>query len=111
MMLGLSLLYIKAVLMAGKAHKLGCPKIVLDHDHMCVYVCALRFPHHWLSKASIHQTTLLLATVVTRLYQPCSRVVAPLLQPGYNCCKQQCIEALRNTKTTIGINEQNIHYY
>ena len=40
-------------------------------------------------KASIHQATLLLATVVTRLYQPCSRVVASLLQPGYNCCKQQ----------------------
>ena len=40
-------------------------------------------------KASIHQATLLLATVVTRLYQPCSRVVAPLLQPGYNCGKQQ----------------------
>ena len=48
MMLGLSLLYIKAVLMAGKAHKLGCPKIVLDH--MRVYVCALGFPHHWLFK-------------------------------------------------------------
>ena len=31
-------------------------------------------------KAFIHQATLLLATVVTRLYQPCSRVVAPLLQ-------------------------------
>ena len=40
-------------------------------------------------KASIHQATLLLATVVTRLYQPCSRVVASLLQSGYNCCKQQ----------------------
>ena len=40
-------------------------------------------------KATIHGATLLLATVVTRLWQPCSRVVTAWLQPGYNCCKQQ----------------------
>ena len=35
-------------------------------------------------KATIHEATLLLATVVTRLWQPCSRVVTSWLQPGYN---------------------------
>ena len=53
------------------------------------------FASYWVSlpslavKATIHGATLLLATVVTRLWQPCSRVVTAWLQPGYNCCKQQ----------------------
>ena len=61
-------------------------------------------------KATIHGATLLLATVVTRLWQPCSRVVTAWLQPGYNCCKQQSCPvygglnscaALRNIKLAI----------
>ena len=53
------------------------------------YVDKQMSPKYRPLKATIHRATLLLATVVTRLWQPCSRVVTAWLQPGYNCCKQQ----------------------
>ena len=69
----------------------------------CTYVW------HYIN-TSIHQATLLLATDVTRLYQPCSRVVASLLQPGYNCCKQQrCMEALSRFQMWLLIFLKNFH--
>ena len=35
--------------LAGKAHQLGCPKIVLDHMRVYLYICVrFGFPHYWL---------------------------------------------------------------
>ena len=48
------------------------------HVHMDIQRCACLL----FLKATIHGATLLLATVVTRLWHPCSRVVTAWLQPG-----------------------------
>ena len=92
----------------------------------CVYksysLFTLRIPPHYLSmcqnltmqllhlKATIHGATLLLATVVTRLWQPCSRVVTPWLQPGYNCCKQQSCPVYGGLNTTCVLHNCEYHY-
>ena len=63
-------------------------------------------------KATIHRATLLLATVVTRLWQPCSRVVTAWLQPGYNCCSNKvalCMVALRPPYTMRLCSMQQLH--
>ena len=56
-------------------------------------------------KATIHGATLLLATVVTRLWQPCSRVVTAWLLPGYNCCKQQSCPMYGGLKKWVLLNQ------
>ena len=63
------------------------------HVHVHVlssYIHKLLMYNHT-HKATIHGATLLLATVVTRLWQPCSRVVTAWLQPCYNCCLLPCV--------------------